>query len=173
MHGVRCRRADLVTVAGAGSPDVSRGGGRSRRSWRRRKAASSCRSKTRVRALRSAGGSLSSWKSIRPPATANERQLPLALLKDDFTYWPLTTGVVLSRRRARGTGWACGPLGHSSSMTSRIRSWDSRAGEPEPEPRRRCTCTAARGGDPRRCAAPCRSHVHHGAVEVIRELEDH
>src|SRR5947209_16237753 len=55
------------------------------------KAAISCWSKTRVRALHSAGGSLSSWKPIRPSATVNDRQLPLALLQVDFTYCPLAT----------------------------------------------------------------------------------
>jgi hypothetical protein len=35
------------------------------------------------------GGSLSYWKPIRPPATVNDRQPPLPLLKVDFS--PLTT----------------------------------------------------------------------------------
>src|SRR5262249_13505440 len=63
------------------------------------KAAISCWSKMRVRALRSAGGSLSSWKPIRPPVTVNDRQPPLALLRAAFTYRPLTTASYAASSR--------------------------------------------------------------------------
>src|SRR5262249_40184774 len=137
------------------------------------KAAISCWSKMRVRALRSAGGSLSSWKPIRPPATVNDRQPPLPLLRADFMYRPFTTAAYVPSSRV-GYGLGVRVIGsqllHDCADQVLGLAGGQSLGQSRVEGVRALPDDVALLMD-----ALCRTavHIHHVAVEVIRELEDH